>query len=337
MILVVIVVVGVAVQVLHLSELRGIGLVGQQVGGVEAVVVGVHHLRQTRDELVARVERDVDLCGHALVALGLDEEHAVGTLRTIESSTVLQHGDGLDVVDVQVCQQVVEVAVVEHGARVLHVHDDTVDDDERLGVGVQGVDALNEHEVTQAGDASVADAAHIGTQLLGDQRVDAQLRVVVEAVGLGADGGMRRLGILTGEVLRVELGVGHSVSCAVSIVDDGVLLEAEAFESHGDRPCVVGHFQFIESLLVSHGAVAWMSVSHDDNTRQRFSCGGIDDGASDCLRVLLRHCHSRAEANDERQDEIFDAFSNHICVILRSSFSVSLRKRRFAPSGEVVK
>ena len=226
---------------------------------------------------------------------------------------------------------------MEHGARVLHVHDDTVDDDERLGVGMQGVDALNEHEVTQAGDASVADAAHVGTQLLGNQRVDAQLSVVVEAVGLGADGGMRRLGILTGEVLRVELGVGHSVSCAVSIVDDGVLLEAEAFESHGDRPCVVGHFQFVESLLVSHSTVAWMSVSHDDNTRQRFSCGGIDDGASDCLRVLLRHCHSRAEANDERQDEIFDAFSNHICVILRSSFSVSLRKRRFAPSGEVVK
>ena len=126
MILVVIVIVGLAVEILHLTHEVGIHLTIEQLGGVEAVGVGIHHFGQPRHQVVASVNGDVNLGGHGLVALGLDDEHAIGALGAIECSTILQHLNTLDVVDIDVGQQVVEVAVVQHGALVLHVHDDII-------------------------------------------------------------------------------------------------------------------------------------------------------------------------------------------------------------------
>ena len=304
MILVVIVIIGVAVEIFHLAEQRGIGLGSEKVGGIKAVVVGSHHLGQARNEFVARVNSHVDLRSHALVALGLDEQHAIGSLGTIEGGTVLQYSDCLNVVDVQIGKEVVEIAVVKHGACVLHVEDHTIDDDERLHIGMQGVDALDEHEVAQAGNASVTDRAHVGTELLRDKRVNAELGIVGKAVGLCTDGGAGSFTVLPSKILRIEFGIGNGMHRCRFVVDNGVLLQAESFEPHGDRPCVLRNFQFIESLFVGHGAIARMSIRDNDDTLQGLSSGSIGDGACDGLGVLLCHCCECSATYGERQDEI---------------------------------
>ena len=127
MILIVIEVGRVAVQILELIDI--FGLASQELRGVKTVVVRTHHLWQTRYQVKASVDGHVNLRGHTLVALCLDDEYAIGTLGTIEGSTILQHLNTLDIVHVQVGQHVVEVAVVQGRAVVLHVHDDIVNND----------------------------------------------------------------------------------------------------------------------------------------------------------------------------------------------------------------
>ena len=150
------------VQVLHLAELVGIHPAHQQLGAVESVVIGSHHLRQGGHQFVAAIDGHVDLGGHRLVALGLDNQHAVGTLGTVEGRSVLQHLHALDVVHAQVGQHIVVVAIVQHIAVVLHIHQHIVDHHQRLGVGIERVDALDEHHITCAGDATAADGADVG-------------------------------------------------------------------------------------------------------------------------------------------------------------------------------
>ena len=90
---------------------------------------------------------------------------------------------------------------MKHGACVLHVEDHTIDDDERLHIGMQRVDALYEHEVAQAGNASVTDRAHVGTKLLRDKRVNAEFRIVGKVVGLRTDGGVGGFTVLPSKIL----------------------------------------------------------------------------------------------------------------------------------------
>ena len=253
MILVVIVVVGLAVEELHLAHHDGRHLACEQLGGVEAVALGIEHLGQARHLFEAAIDGDVDLGGHALVALGLDEEHAIGTFGTVEGGSVFQDRHALNVVHVQVGQQVVVVAVVKHLARILHVHHDVVDDDQRLGVGIERVDALDEHGVAQTGNAAAADGADVGTQLLGNERVDAQVRVVVKLVGNGTQRGRCRATVGFVKGLRVELAVGHA-RLVVGSEGDGVLLQVVAVDAHDDRTGVVGHADFVVAFLVGHGS-----------------------------------------------------------------------------------
>ena len=288
MVLVIIIVRGIAVDE---AELADVGrLVGQQLGGIEAVVLAAQHLGRAGHELVAAVDGDVDLGGHRLVALGVDEQHAGGTLGTVEGGTVLEHGDALDVVDVQVGQQVVVVAVVKHGAVVLHVGDDAVDDDQRLGVGLQAVEAGQQHDVTLGGVSAAAYAAHVGTEALADERVDALLGGVVEALGTAAQRGRGGLLVDGAEGGRVHTGVG-------GLAGDGLLQQLVAVDAHGETRGVVRHLDLVLSVLVGHGREAAVAVGLHVDTGQRLSRGGVGDGTGDGLIGSL--CH-RYRGSDEQ-------------------------------------
>ena len=135
MILRIIVVIRVGVE-----ELEGVGLGScgtNEFGRIDAELIGIHHIDSLRQEFEATTDAEVDTCCHRLVALGFNHHHAVGCLGTIDGSTVLQHGNLLDVLNHDVGKDVVEEAVVERRTGELHVLRHTVDDDERLGIGVE--------------------------------------------------------------------------------------------------------------------------------------------------------------------------------------------------------
>ena len=78
-------------------------------------------------------------------ALCRDFQHAIGALRTIEGSTVAKDFYTFDVFGIDEVEDVVIETVVQRGAAVLHVPNDTIDNDKRLRIGVERVDAIDKH------------------------------------------------------------------------------------------------------------------------------------------------------------------------------------------------
>ena len=281
MIGVVIIVGGIAVdklQVLHVG-----GETREHLGGVEPVVLGTHHLGPAGHQLVLAVDGHVNLGGHAAVALGLDEQHTGSGLGTIDGGSVLQHGDALNVVHIQVGQDIVVISLMQHLAVVLHVGDDTIDDDQRLGVGLQTGDTADEHRVAHTQLSATRNGMDVGTQLLGHQRVDAQTGRVVEVLGRTADTGLRGRLIDGTEGTGVELGVSLA-----GLGPNGFLQQLIALDTHADAVDVLGYFQLVATLVVGHGGVTMIAVCLDDDTSQRLACGGIGHRATHHLHVLLR-------------------------------------------------
>ena len=294
-ILVVIVISRVAVEIFHGSERTR--LAGQQFGGVESIVLGLHHRGEFGNEFEARVDVHVDLRCHALVALGFDDEHTVGALGSVESRSVFHDGDVLDVVDIEVGEHIVVITIVEHLASVLHVHDDIVDDDERLRIGMERVDALDEHDVSNARDATARDGAHVSTELPLDERVDGQFGGVGKVVGRGLDIsiGLRSIGGREG--LMVESAVGH---LALLGIIDSLLLQVVAFEFEDDGARVFGHFNLVAALLIGHGGEPFVAIGGNMCTVERFAVGGIDNLAGDGLGGHLRHCVAKRQMKNDK-------------------------------------
>ena len=52
------------VQVFHFTQHNWIGLARQQLSSIEAVGLGIHHLWQTRRQLITAIDGDINLRGH---------------------------------------------------------------------------------------------------------------------------------------------------------------------------------------------------------------------------------------------------------------------------------
>ena len=281
MIGIIIIIGGIAVdefQVLHVA-----GKSREHLGSIEAIVLGTHHLGLAGHQLELAVDGHVNLGGHAAVALGLDEHHTGSGLGAIDGGSVLQYGDALNIVHIQVGQDIVVISLMQHLAVVLHVGDDTVDDNQRLGVGLQTGDTADEHGVAHAQLSATRNGMDVGTQLLGYQRVDAQTGRVVEVLGRTADTGLRGRLIDGTEGTGVELGVSLA-----GLGSDGFLQQLIALNAHADAVDVLGYFQLVATLVVGHGGVTMIAVCLDDDTSQRLACGGIGHRATHHLHVLLR-------------------------------------------------
>ena len=95
MILRIVVIVRILLQELE-GTVAGIGGL-QHLRSIAAVLLGIHHRQEPRFE--SDTGRDVgrDTGGHRLVALGLDDDNTVGTLGTVQGSTITHDGHFLDV------------------------------------------------------------------------------------------------------------------------------------------------------------------------------------------------------------------------------------------------
>ena len=70
-------------------------------------------------------------------ALGRDFQYAVSSLRTIEGGTVSEDFYTFDVFGIDEVEDIVIETVVQRGATVLHIPNDSVDNDKRLRIGVE--------------------------------------------------------------------------------------------------------------------------------------------------------------------------------------------------------
>ena len=85
---------------------------------------------------------------------------------------------------------------MERGTVVLHIHHDTVDNDEGLGVGIQRVQAINEHGSTLGGHTAAVDGAHRTAEFFFDFFFNRKGIGLVEP---------RRLVVVHGSAVEVEI------------------------------------------------------------------------------------------------------------------------------------
>ena len=101
-------------------------------------------------------------------ALGRDFQYAVSSLRTIEGGTVAKDFYTFDVFGIDEVEDIVIETVVQRGATVLHVPNDSVDNDKRLCIGVERVDAIDEHGCTLGRKSTTIDGTDRGIEVVLD-------------------------------------------------------------------------------------------------------------------------------------------------------------------------
>ena len=104
---------------------------------VVAVLTGVHHARALGRKFYSSERTDVDAGGLRMSALGGDFQHTVGALCTIDGRTVAEHFYTFDIFRIDQIEDVVIETVVQSGTSVLHIPNHSIDNHERLCIGIE--------------------------------------------------------------------------------------------------------------------------------------------------------------------------------------------------------
>ena len=281
MVLVIIIVVGILIEEAECT-VRGVCRL-EQLRGIATILVGIHHRHELR--LQRHTGRDVgrDTCGHRLAAARLYEDDAVGTLGTIEGRTVAHDGDLLDVGGVDGRQDVVIEPLMNRGAPILLLNDDAVDNHQGLGVDVQRVQALNEHDATHARRTVAGDGVHLRAKQL--------LHLVLDIHGVGVLEVRGR--IVAANVLLTTVLARKGCRIEYDVVLGFAFLQAHTHSvkvRHGDeyRCGEDGNLQFVGTVILCQYGVAFDVVGSDNRTSDGLSRGSIEHTTTDdTCRILL--------------------------------------------------
>ena len=312
----IIIIAGIGIDKLHALYIRGES--AQQLSCIEAIVLCTHHLWQTGLEHKLTVDIHINLGSHRLIALGLDEQDATSCLGTIDSRTVLQHGDTLNISNAQVGQQVIIVTGMQHLTVVLHVCDDTINHNQGLGICLKTGQTIHKHGITNTQLATAANRMDISTQLLCHQGVDAYLSRILETFGTTTGYRCCRTLIDRTERIRIKLCVG-----LFRIGTDSFLQDLIALNTHTDTAHVLGHLQLIGTSLISHGSKTMVTIGFNDDTGQRLARGSIHHITAHLLHLLSCHCQGQKDKEARRQNTFYYTFYIIIdyCFHIRSIFT----------------
>ena len=183
-----------------------------------------------------------------MAALRINNQHAICPLGTIECGSVFKHFHTVDVLGVKEVEHIIHKAVVDGGTIVLHIPNHTVDNHERLGVGVEGVDAVDEHHGTLGIQAATADGAHIGVEHVLDFGFHRLGTCQVELGRAGVHDGSP-IGVLLTDEAAIKDGV--LIFCTL----DGKLCGVIAVGGDIEGRDKGGHFDGIRTFGVGHRGV----------------------------------------------------------------------------------
>ena len=289
MILVVIVIRRVGDEVFHGREVSD--SCSQEFRGVCTEILGSEHSSGARDELKLATDGDINLGSHASIALGGDDDDTVGTLCTVDSSTISEHLHLVDVIDIDVSEDIVVISIVEHGAFILHIQYYAIHYDERLRGGFQRVETIDEHYIAQSLIASTADRADFSAETLLDEWVDALLGIVVK---VGCHGEM-----VASSGFLVTIGEGVAEESGIDIIEIRAyshLNGRSSFERDEEAVDIIRHADGVIALGIGHGRVAFVAVCLDLHAGKRLASGSICHLTLDvlCLSIGERKKHKQA-------------------------------------------
>ena len=90
-IIVIVLVVIQEIEIIVLHNLADFRISTQHLCGIAHILVGIHHLRKLWYQVHTHADVGVNAGSDAVTAAGFDDDNAVGTLGTIDGSTVLQY------------------------------------------------------------------------------------------------------------------------------------------------------------------------------------------------------------------------------------------------------
>ena len=184
------------------------------------ILAGVHHVHGLCPGGEGEVAVVAHLHGSTRAALlGGDENHTIGTAATIDGTGtgILQHGERLDVGRIHQRQRIahtLDVVVVEHHA---------IDDNQRLGAGIQGRTASNHNVCARTGLTTGHIDVHTGHLALN------------QFLRAGDDAMILLIGFEGGHSTR------HVLLLHTTVANHYGLLQRLGVLHHGDVDCGGGH------------------------------------------------------------------------------------------------
>ena len=124
-----------------LNELQALAVclvhTAHHLGGVAAIGGSFHNGQALQRCLEAHGDIGLDACGHILSAFGRDQHHARRSLGTPKGRAIPQDFHALDICGIEQRKRIGTVAIKAGFGLLLHLPDDTVDNEEGLGREVQ--------------------------------------------------------------------------------------------------------------------------------------------------------------------------------------------------------
>ena len=257
MICVVIVTVGIIVQESERDRSVEVDILrnsSQHLCSVVTVLRGVHHRRQLRHEAHSCGDIGINACSHGIAALGIDEDDTVGSTSSVECSGILENTHGGNVVWRDIGKDVVDLIAVQRQPVLLHVLLYPIDDDERLGIGIERRETAHEHRRANAWSGRASDCPDVCTQVVLDiilysYAVGAGLKSALSCIDsvVGVHGA-----VLVGQHLYVYLLL--VVACI-----DSHLLRHEAWRMYIEARGKCRNLDIKCTISTSHGGVAFVA------------------------------------------------------------------------------
>ena len=258
----------------------------EELSKVVSILTGVHHAGTLGRKFHTAESTDVDASGLRMSALGRDFQYAVSSLRTIEGGTVAKDFYTFDVFGIDEVEDIVIETVVQRGATVLHVPNDSVDNDKRLCIGVERVDAIDEHGCTLGRKSTTID----GT----DRGIEVVLDISFGRNTAGFDRGILRFVENGGAVVIereefavVEIGIGGDT--VVKSYLNGIV-SVGGDEKRGD---VFGYAELVGAFFVGECRIKFIAERLYANTGERLARSGIINHTGDFLHLVLRKLTTR--------------------------------------------
>ena len=202
-----------------------------------------------------------------------------------------------------------------HGdAVVLRVNHVAVQDDEGLGIGIDGRHATDGLVGTDAGHAVAQDGANIAGEQTLDILVDRNAAALVDVCRLLRNDGCA-IGEVTVEVGSNQVGISHAVlDCHLQgIVPFGI--DIDSIREHGDG-------ELVRTVLVGQDRIPLQAQGLDADTAHGLACSIVDNHAANLLHLvrLLRF----GSLLDDNRLLFFDVFL--LCIDVRHAKARKSRK-----------
>ena len=132
----------------------------QEFSHIISVLRCIHDTGLVRYQFKSTISTNIDSGYQTLTTLSIDQNYAISTFRTIQSCSVLQDLNILNIFCVNNIKHIVHKAIMKCRTVILHIPNNAIYHYQWLRYSIQRVQTINEHSSTLCRHSSSADSTH---------------------------------------------------------------------------------------------------------------------------------------------------------------------------------